>query len=124
MQKLATHGMTSIEDPKQSNFDLIPNPPPKHKRNPLHLSRNLPISYKGRQEGKTTAIALNAIAMAINNPYTWITLIDHYRETPSGDDNLYRTVKYICDKLGLEQMFFKRVLINKKGYYISFGDPK
>ncbi len=116
--------MTSIKDSKQSNPDSISNPLPKRRRNPLHLSQNLPASYGGRREGKTTAIALNSISMAINNPYTWIELVDHYRKTPYGDEALFRTVKDICSKLRLEQMFFKHTLVNKTGYFISFGDPR
>jgi hypothetical protein len=110
----------------KTKSDLTPTDPPRSKRNPLHLARSYPLSMKGRQEGKSLAIALSTISMAISKPYVWIHVTDHYYEssTKNGDFPLFCTIKSICAKLELEQMYFKQDLNKGPQYYIAFGDPK
>jgi hypothetical protein len=90
------------------------------RKNPLHLISKIPIP-NNRQLGTSTAIALKTVAEAIEKPYKWIQLIDHYQYNSNGDMHLFYTAKTICSRLELQQMYFK--VIGTK-YFIAFGDPK
>ena len=74
---------------------------------------------KDRSTGKSTALALDYIAKAIRNPYTWVAIHDHHK-TIIADGLLAQTIKSYIDILRLAK-FVRRV--HKGEYQIAFGEP-
>lgn len=106
------HTLTYVE-PKKTKIS---------KTNPLHLD----IPYRIRSEpdrclGRSTALSLNYISTAIQNPYTWIKIQDHHN-TKEADAHLFAMIKNHIYKLGLIQFYFKSKYNSE--FFISFGDPK
>lgn len=110
---------TEIENRPQTLSYIIPKATKQTQRSPLHLASNLKLKAN-QYTGKSTAIALNSIANAIRQPYTWILLDDH-RDGVEADKHLFMLTKDAVYKLGLVQFYFKE---SGKSFYIAFGDPK
>lgn len=75
-----------------------------------------------RGTGRTTAIALRAIADAIDNPYKPVKLKDHH-PTKSADAMLAQATELIVWRLGLRHM---QVMYsqNLKEFTLKFGLPQ
>ena len=62
---------------------------------------------ESRCSGRSTAIALEAVAKAIRNPQQWVAVVDHYeRARPIDHVNLAKQVMHIAGVLNL--MYFER----------------
>ncbi len=60
-----------------------------------------------RCSGRSTAIALEAVAKAIRNPQEWVAVVDHYeRARPIHHVELAHQAMWIADTLNLQ--FFER----------------
>lgn len=81
---------------------LIPN------RYRAQYARNQGQSFsEERCSGRSTAIALEAIAKAIRNPQQWVSVIDHYfNASQITHVNLAREAMDMADQLNLQ--FFER----------------
>lgn len=69
----------------------------------MMLDNGTPLKYGvDRAVGRTTALALRALADAIDNPGKEIRPTDHYRSF-SADRNLLRVCAGMVEKLGLQK---------------------
>jgi hypothetical protein len=99
--------------------------------NPLHQQAIVPDSAMlqlmisdNRCTGKSTAIALETIANAIKQPFTPITIRDHFPSTQA-DEHLAHMIEQIVRRLELKMMTFKRTFVRgQKVFTIQFGDKQ
>lgn len=105
-----------------------------NKLHPLHTPEMISgwISSTGeypdqtRRTGRSTAIALNTIADAMNKPFTWIQVKDHH-DSVGADENLLALIMDIIDRIGLGHFYYKKdPMVEKFGvrtkYFIRFGE--
>lgn len=72
-----------------------------------------------RRTGRTTAQCLEFIAKAIENPYTWVRVVDHtglYEASRLAWDTCFD----MCMRLNLECMVRGK---RGSGFFIAFGQP-
>ncbi|MCY1275098.1 hypothetical protein D9M69_527380 [compost metagenome] len=77
-------------------------------------------AVRENQTGRTTAIALRAIAEAISNPGREVAIIDH-SDCPDSDRHLARNIERMIQRLELRALAVQRVLIPRRAYVLVFG---